>query len=251
MTNETNKNALRQAIKHSIEQPFILTTGLAALAHSTWTLGTLFTGDEPIPFTLDWLWWVIPAFLIAFALDVGQIATSADIRNNGGTIGKYTTFGVFAIATYYLQWVYMMHHIPAVALGAGIRSEWIPFVELFRDVAIFAIPALLPLATLLYTFSSSESKTESKIPLHTPHSDITIETPDLSEKIGQTDHNTPLQLPPTVNGIMSVMESIHIATCDTCNWHKVYETETSAKRGLSSHKQHCAVSIGVDLVEND
>ena len=34
--------------KHLTEQPFILATGLAALVHSTWSLGTLFTGAQSI-----------------------------------------------------------------------------------------------------------------------------------------------------------------------------------------------------------
>lgn len=68
-------------LKHITGQPFIFATGLAALVHSTWALGTLFAGEQPDSNDpLQFAFWLLPALLIAFALDVGQIATSAEIR---------------------------------------------------------------------------------------------------------------------------------------------------------------------------
>lgn len=236
--NQKKPGILRTSITHAFEQPFILATGLAALAHSTWTLGTLFTGLEPEPFTLDWLWWVLPAFLIAFALDVGQIATSADIRNNGGSTSKYTTFAVFAVATYYLQWAYMMHHIPNLALGEGVRAEWIPFVELMRDVAIFTIPALLPLATLLYTFSSDKQKLTDITPsLQTSLQITTEDLPALSDKSSVVTSESSKQSSLFVDGVLSVSETLHIAKCELCDFESVYDSLATAKRAIGTHKR--------------
>ncbi len=153
---------------HLREQPFIVATGVAAFAHSTWTLGTWFAGMQPIVTanllegglngewvaqSLRLVFWLLPAALIAAALDIGQIATSRDIQRGQRTFAKYATFGVFAVATYYLQWLYLAHHMPVVDLSIGIRSEMLEFAKWMRDVSIWLIPLLLPLSTLLYTFS--------------------------------------------------------------------------------------------------
>lgn len=149
-------NVIRKVFRHAIEQPFVFTVGLAALIHSTWTLGTLFAGNAPVITdaysALAWLAWVIPALLIAFALDVGQIVTSAEIRESGFNLFKYITFFVFAAGTYYLQWLYMAHHMPALELSAGVTANR-AFALGLRDAAVWVVPALLPISTLLYTFS--------------------------------------------------------------------------------------------------
>jgi hypothetical protein len=148
------------AFKHAISQPFIFATALAAFIHTTWGAATLFSGlgpqmDLDRPETIaTWLWWVLPGALIAFALDVGQIATSAEIRAGHHNKGKYITFTVFAIATYFLQWLYMAHHMPALPLSDGVRQEWTGIAQLMRDAALWFIPALLPASTIAYTFSN-------------------------------------------------------------------------------------------------
>ena len=150
--------------RHFVQQPFIAATGVAALAHSTWSLATLFTGEEPQQFTFAWFAWLAPALLIAFALDVGQIVTSSEIRAGQRKPVKYLTFAVFAIATYYLQWLYIAHHMPALALSPGVRESWGEIATLLRDAAIWIVPALLPLSTLLYTFSSDEKPVTKEAP---------------------------------------------------------------------------------------
>ena len=152
-------------LRHIASQPFVFTTGLAALAHSTWALATLFAGEEPVQFTVAWFAWLIPALLIAFALDVGQIVTSAEIRAGQKRMVKYVTFAVFALATYFLQWLYMVHHVPLLELSEGVRSEWAFAVTLLRDCSIWVIPALLPLSTLLYTFSTEHTQVEHPTPI--------------------------------------------------------------------------------------
>jgi len=145
-------------LKHVTEQPFVFATGLAALVHSTWSLGTLFAGTQPSTANpLQFAFWLVPALLISFALDVGQIATSAEIRSGQRTVTKYITFGVFALATYYLQWLYIAHHMPELALASGVRDTWASGATILRDAAVWIIPALLPLSTLLYTLSTTDN----------------------------------------------------------------------------------------------
>lgn len=148
---------MKRILTHVIHQPFVVATGTAALVHSTWALGTLFAGNQP-PGGWALAGWLVPALLIAFALDVGQIVTSAEIRAYGLTRIRALTFLIFAGATYYLQWLYIAHHMPNLALASGVRDTWKEAATTLRDAAVWIIPALLPLSTLLYTFSGGKVK---------------------------------------------------------------------------------------------
>lgn len=148
---------MKDILKSLWEHKFIAATGVSALIHSTWTLGTLFSGEQPSGLQL--VGWLIPAFLIAFALDMGQIATSAEIRHNGLTKSRALTFVVFALATYYCQWIYMAHHMPALAIAAGVSEVHRQLAVSMRDLALWVIPAFLPISTVLYTFSNKKIET--------------------------------------------------------------------------------------------
>jgi hypothetical protein len=219
-------------IKHMIAQPFVFSTGLAALFHSTWSLGTLFSGKEPYPqLTPAWFAWVVPAFLIAFALDVGQIVTSAEIRGGQKTRMKYATFAVFAVATYYLQWLYIAHHMPNMELAKGVRETWSDFATVLRDAAIWIIPALLPLSTLLYTFSGHEEA--EIIPV------VSIEPVQVKRS------EAPAQL------AMPLQDDSHVAQCPACGWMKSYDNPDSARRGLATHQsKHCTAMHPAEGVLN-
>lgn len=226
---------------HIVEQPFVFATGLAALVHSTWSLGTLFAGRQPeAAFTIEFAGWLLPAFLIAFALDVGQIATSAEIRAGNRTRAKYATFAIFALATYYLQWLYAAHHMPALELAGGVRGEWSGLATLFRDAAVWIIPAFLPLSTLMYTFSSDHAHVEK------PSQSIVI------PESAPVQVSVPVhQALPENAGLQSLKQFEEIsdtntAKCESCGWSKEYTTPSQARRGLSTHLARYCSSLHVD-----
>lgn len=214
------------ALRHAISQPFISATGLAAFVHSTWALATLFGGQAPpMEFSLAFAYWLIPAMLIAFALDVGQVATSAQIRAGERNWTKYITFGIFAIANYFLQWLYMSHHMPALALADGVRQQWQPVAELIRDASLWIIPAFLPLATWLYTVSESE-------PSHEPKRTIEIMpvlpvAPQLTEK---SDFQVVQELP----------DESYLTKCDACDWQGTYASAYQARQAHNAHVRRCS-----------
>lgn len=247
-------------ITHAVKQPFVLATGVAALVHSTWALGTLFAGEQPadIPHLVGWL---VPAFLIAFALDVGQIVTSAEIRAQGLTWQRTITFTVFAGATYYLQWLYIAHHMPALDLAAGVRPEWAGLTGLIRDAALWAIPALLPLSTLLYTLSSND-KSVAVLPESEQLKPITIAQDENTLPAPVDDGRrylpgVPVEVPESDAGlwkVQEVLESVkaeqeqehHAAECPACGWSGSYKTATSARLAYNAHRRHCkAINVPV------
>lgn len=214
-------------LKHMINQPFIFATGVAALIHSTWSLGTLFAGNAPSTFSAAWWGWLIPAFLIAFAMDVGQISTSAQIRKHGMTFWRFVTFAVFALATWYLQWLYIAHHMPELALAPGIGEIHRAAALSLRDMAMWIIPALLPLSTLLYTFSSDREQQIETIELQ----------PDAFREITPPGP----EIAATNTDFAQLAEGLpHVATCDVCGWKSVAkDSDLSATRALAAHKIHC------------
>lgn len=147
-------------IKHMLENLFITATGIAALIHSTWSVGTIFAGKQPDIQTegLAFIGWLLPALLIAFAFDIGQIYTSGEIRAGDKRRRKYATFIFFAMGTYFLQWLYIVHHMPKLELAGGVSEYWTPLVQSIRDMSIWLAPALLPMSTTLYTLSQSNDE---------------------------------------------------------------------------------------------
>src|SRR5260221_6678516 len=104
---------MMKILKHLSTQPFIVATGIAALLHSTWALAIYFSGN--LSTNASWLevaGYYTPAFLIAFSLDVGQIVTSIEIREGQRSKAKYLTFVTFALATFFLQFLYISSHVP-------------------------------------------------------------------------------------------------------------------------------------------
>lgn len=256
---------MKSFLKHIFEQPFVFATGLAALAHSTWALATLFTGEEPHPqFSGAWFAWVIPAFLIAFAMDVGQIVTSAEIRSGQRTFTKYVTFGVFALATYFLQWLYIVHHIPALDLADGVRADWSEMVTTIRDLAIFIIPALLPASTLLYTFSSQHHE-QPQPPFDAPHDEQPHDDDDAPIESQNDvrpheidivdDEQAPFDapaLPPQIGDefVLSSnpkLDELHTVVCESCGWTYTHANKKSATNAKNAHTRFCIKNKATQL----
>lgn len=213
-------------LKHMTEQPFILATGLAALVHSTWSLGTLFAGLQPDIHSdglVPYMFWLVPALLIAFALDVGQISTSAELREGHRTRARYLTFIIFAVATYYLQWTYMIHHMPALTLAAGVRESWGSVATLLRDAAIWIVPALLPLSTTLYTLSGGQ-----------PPAAITA-----NQAVTESRAVVVVDPLPVIESVPA--PEVYPVSCSACGWAGEYDAPQKARAALSSHRRHCAM----------
>lgn len=225
-------------LKHFVGQPFVFATGLAALVHSTWSLGTLFAGNQPQD-ALALVGWLVPALLIAFALDIGQIATSSEIRAYGLTWRRGVTFVVFAAATYYLQWLYAAHHMPALELAAGVRASWEDTATVLRDAAVWIIPALLPLSTLLYTFSGEgqHRTTAPAAPLVVVEQPAAAPAPELAPALPALEPEETPQL------AAALTPDEFTAVCDACGWSgDGYKTEQNATRALKTHQdRHCKV----------
>jgi hypothetical protein len=195
----------------------------------------MFSGKAPEG---DWLalaGWLLPAFFVAFAMDVGQISTSAAIRHNGLTWQRGLAFFVFAVATYYLQFLYIAHHMPALEIAPGISAFHRWAVETGRDAAIWILPLLLPLSTMLYTISDGDSG--DKTPVTLPEPVITLakpEQPTIAENISEFPALTSFQ-------DEIIQEPKYPAYCDDCGWAKEYEHPHSASRALATHKnKHCS-----------
>jgi len=212
-------------LKHFTGQPFVLATGIAALIHSTWSLGTLFSGIQPaiesINTPIGWIHfagWILPALLIAIALDVGQVVTSHEIRTSGLTFQRGITFFVFAFATYYLQWLYIVHHVPALTIADGVSDIHKALTVTMRDVGIWLIPLLLPLSTLLYTFSGDNVHDKQK------HQEIIADLHETSDM-----------------AVIAEWQEKHVAICDNCGKQFEKDSIESAERALRAHKISCEV----------
>lgn len=224
---------LSSAITRFWTHIFVIATGFAALTHSTWTLSTAFGGIEPQQFSQAWWYWLIPGLLLAFAFDAGQIAISVELRNGERTKPKYFAFGVIAIATYYLQWWYLAHHLPLVTLAEGLRADWKPFASFMGDAIVWIAPGMLPLATMLYTWSYAAPKRrpiakQTAKPMQNEQSEMPI---------------LPSQKP--IAALPSPLPDgeIWIAECPACGWTKPCDSKRRMINALNAHKRFCPANV--------
>lgn len=227
------------------------------LVHSTWTFGTLFSGKQPvIDGTLEnWIsyfLWVTPALLVALAIDVGQIQTSVKLSHATARSQKITlgiTFITLAMAGYYLQWFHLAHHIPALEFGAGLTEDMRANLEGLKALAIFFVPALLPLSTVLYTLSSDTTTHEKPIP------QIDIRFPILEPAIWSDDtqhvHVLPdetdtepvepvVSMPAKIEDSKSVAKPVRISDSDT-EKHCEFEGCGKVIKNARPNQKYCTV----------
>lgn len=163
-TNDKQGRRLQNVISYVREHLFILSTAAAATPHTVWVAATLFAGVAPAADIGDpasvaaWLEWLLPGVALAFAYDAGLVAISTKLKHGETSVGMYSAFALLSVATYFSQWLFVVHHFPALTLSAGVRADWRETVELIRDSAIWILPLMLPLAITLYTFSHGKQK---------------------------------------------------------------------------------------------
>jgi hypothetical protein len=222
-----NRNLLVYFFERMWTHIFVVATGFAALTHSTWTLSTAFGGHEPVQFTSAWWSWLLPGFMLAFAFDVGQIAISVELRNGERTKPKYIAFATLAISTYFLQWWYLAHHLPRIALAEGMRNDWVPVASFMSDAIIWIAPLLLPVATILYTWSYAAPKRPANRPAKPANASQS------HTAIVPASHT----VAPATDIIVEMPESF-FAECDLCGWHDKYASKRGATNALVAHKRH-------------
>lgn len=207
----------------TLTEAFVAIVGIAALIHSTWTVATFTGGEGPqislsdigkgVLTILAWLWWVLPGFLAAFALEVGQIVTASQIKRNVGrkihirgtaVNVKIITFVIFSLATYLLQLTYLLHHYPTRQLSQGLSPASRSAGMFVMELIVWCMPLLLPVATLLYT-AGDESE---ELPPSKPEQSLAVIKP---------------------------VDDSFLVICPHCDWQRQYTNEDSAQYGFNGH----------------
>lgn len=169
--------------RHFKEQPFIVLVAFAALPHTVWTIGTYTAGLQPDAFG-EWsnliraVAWLLPPLMFGIAFDIGQVVTAGEIRNGNQSQWLIRTFYALAVFSYISQLLYAMHHYPKMGIGEGAAPIVTTVGSIISQIAVFVLPALLPVAQVLYTMAyhrPGAPDTESRaiqihsIPTHDPN----------------------------------------------------------------------------------
>lgn len=176
--------------KFHLDQWFVFMVGIAALIHSTWSIATFSGGEAPTvtgdPLTiLSWVWWCVPGFLAAFALEVGQVETARQIKRGQGrrfkvwrvnVNVKVITFVLLSAGTYLFQLVYLLHHFPTLPMSAGLSVTSQAAAKTVMEIVTWLSPLLLPLSMWMSVASDERELTDQYAPLGKP---IIISDPNL------------------------------------------------------------------------
>lgn len=227
---------------------FIFAIGAAAYMHSLWSFGTFLGGAQPDPLLswmdfLHYLGWLIPGALLAFALDVGMIKTSMELRKGKATFGMYAAFGLLAVITYTLQWLYSVHHMDAIIIGSGVPENMRAFATSVSNfVTVWLLPGALPITAIAYTFAQSDA------PMDAPRTKVTA-TRETTREIVTVDRPMPTtsaaELPAGERAIAVRNDASQVASfvakCEHCGWEKAYATPRGATNALTAHHRACKV----------
>lgn len=207
-----------QHLKAFLAHVFIVLTGLAALPHSVWSFSIIFNGREPA-FGPAWFGWIFAGAMLGIAVDAGQIVISIQIARGERTVARYIAFGVLTLATFYLQWLFASAHVSHIGIGEGVNQNAVPFVGGLQDAGMWIIPAMLPIATLIYTFGYSPvRRARGTISASKPQNAIIVEKPAENMQVLTAGKSFAVQ-------------------CPDCDWSNSYHSERSASNALNAHKR--------------
>lgn len=229
-----------------VRELFIIAIGVAAFSHSMWSYAAFLGGRQPDPLQgglhiLHYIGWLLPGALLAFATDVGMIAVSVELRGGDRTAGKYAAFGLLAVVTYLLQWLYSVHHIEAIPLGTGVPEHLRGLAETVSTfLTVWLLPGALPLTAIAYTFSHprdvkvTDLSVQEKRKVAPVASPVTVDVSDVA-----SHRPLPTVIPLQAEG---KVQKLHTATC-VCGWSKDgYASERAAQNALTAHRRKCKVA---------
>lgn len=224
-------------LKYYTRHKFIFAAGLAAFIHSTWSFAVIMSGALPtLPtygeswthfaeFGLTLVYKLLPAALMAYAIDVGQIEAAEKIREGNNSYTNLFAFTITALFTFYLQFLFMIHHMPSLVVSPGAAPAAATFGVHVRDAAIWVMPALLPLSLIIRMTSDAEAQPRPKI----LDGDYT-EAPETSES---------LELQVRGGSMLAIdqksLQDAFPAACPYCEWEDEYLTSKDATFALNQH----------------
>lgn len=139
---------------------------VATFQHTMWAAGFVFSGLPPQTFTDYWdhlasfHWWFNGA-LIAIAVDLGMFFTARMLGKKWNWI-LFFAFIAAALASYYTQVFYSVHHTTSYEFGSGVSDYWVTALLPLIDARVVIVPAILPGFAIIYTFASLTLETKHK-----------------------------------------------------------------------------------------
>lgn len=201
---------------------FILFTALAAFAHSSWVLSTMFGGVEPA--YDSWLFsehfkWAVSGWLIAFSLDFGMMAISHDIQEGHGNGWKWVAFFILSFFTYILQLSFMAIHKPPMELGKGVDPSIGHLAQLVLDYGLYIFPAMLPSSTAIYTLA---------------YRNAPVKTVNIPEPKPNDNALVPVK-PELIPANETAAPQGYYMKCEYCDWAETFDTPHQAKVNKTKH----------------
>ena len=231
-------------LKYYTKHKFIFAAGLAAFIHTTWSFAVIMSGELPdfpaigedkaLAFA-SWLlvmsYQIIPAALMAYAIDVGQIEAAEKIREGNNSLANLLAFIITAICTFYLQFLFMIHHMPLLEVSPGAAPAAAAIGVHVRNAAIWIMPALLPLALIVRMTSDTEQPQPRII-----EGEATPIDQDEQPQPPTRQSLPDVAQPSIMLGFPVESEGYDFpAACPYCDWEEAFFTTKAATEALNRH----------------
>lgn len=140
-----------------------LAISIATFNHTVWSAAFVFEGNPPEFITgtgvnvfndlianYSYYGWFLSGALVAIAIDAGMLISARALAKRWDWI-LGTAFAVGALASFFTQLLYSLHHTRQFNLGEGVSSYWNTALNPVVEARVVIIPLMLPIFALVYT----------------------------------------------------------------------------------------------------
>lgn len=137
-----------------------LAIALATFQHTMWAGATVFEGPMPEAFhSAEWWRWHFNGALLAIAIDIGMLVTARQLRESYGKplswkLTMVSAFITAAIASFYTQILFSVHHTNTMTIGSGVSDYWNGYLDPIIQARVILVPLMLPLFAVIFTLAS-------------------------------------------------------------------------------------------------
>ena len=128
-----------------------LAISIATFSHTSWAFATIFEGNMP-PEGLALGIWTFKGALGAITIDIGMLVTAKKITKQFSLV-LFLSFFVLAMASFYTQILFALHHTDVWVMGEGVSPYWQELLDPLIQGRVVLVALMLPAFATIFTIA--------------------------------------------------------------------------------------------------